>query len=55
MLCILTVQDAPYIYTGQHITAQLRSYFHGPTESEIHCGDLILQVLGDQPATGNEK
>lgn len=44
-----------HIYPGQHITAQLRSSFHGPIESKIHCGDLIWQVLGDQPATEYKK
>lgn len=44
-----------HIYPGQHITAQLRSSFHGPIESEIHCGDLIWQVLGDQLAMEYKK
>lgn len=44
-----------HIYPGQHITAKLRSSFHGPTQAEIHCADLIWQVLDDQPTREYEK
>lgn len=53
--CLPSQFETLYIYPGQHITAQPRSSFHGPTQAEIHCGDLIWQVLDDQPAREYEK
>ena len=53
--CLSSQFETLHIHPGLHITAQLRSSFHGPAQAEIHCGDLIWQVLGDQPAREYEK